>query len=466
MQIPILQGIYSDSGPDLRTSYPVNLVPVPKENGISKGYLRPADGIVSSGSGPGIGRGGINWNGSCYRVMDTSLVKISVDGTVMTLGDVGTGGQVTMDYGFDRIAIASGGRLYYWDGTTLTQVTDPDLGYVVDLKWIAGYYMLTDGTNLIVTELTDPTQINPLKYGSSEGDPDPIKAVLKLRNEIYAVNRYTIEAFDNVGGDFFPFQRIEGAHIRRGAMGTHTCCIYQEGIAFLGSAKNESPAIYVGINASSNKISTREIDTVLMGFTETQLESVVMEARNDKSNDYLYVHLPDRTLVYDVAASQAVSDHVWFTLTSSTSGFSQYLAKDFVWCYDKWLCSSPSSSNIGYMTNATGHHWASKVRWEFGTSITYNASMGAIFHALELVALSGSVELGKNPQISTSYSVDGQTWSQDKFISAGKIGDRSKRLVWRQQGFMRSWRVHRFRGDTDSHLAFARLEATLEPLAV
>lgn len=218
MQIPILNGIYTDSGPDLRTSYPVNLVPVPKNSGVSAGFLRPADGIVANGTGPGIDRGGINWRGACYRVMGTNLVSVASNGTVTTLGDVGTGDLVTFDYSFDRLAIASGGRLYYWNGTTLTQVTDPDLGTVLDVVWVDGYFMTTDGEFLIVTELSDPTQVNPLKYGSSEVDPDPVVALLKLRNEIYALNRNTIEVFDNVGGDFFPFQRIDGAQIQRASL--------------------------------------------------------------------------------------------------------------------------------------------------------------------------------------------------------------------------------------------------------
>ena len=182
MQIPILNGIFADSSPDLRTSYPVNLVPVPKDSGISKGYLRPGDGIVANGSGPGIDRGGINWRGELYRVMGTKLVEIDSNGVVTELGDVGgpTNEMVTMDYGFGRLAIASGGRLYYWDESSLVQVTDPDLGLVLDVVWADGYYMTTDGSSLVVTELSDPTQVNPLKYGSSEVDPDPIVALLKL----------------------------------------------------------------------------------------------------------------------------------------------------------------------------------------------------------------------------------------------------------------------------------------------
>ncbi len=466
MQIPILNGIYTDNGPDLRTSYPVNLMPVPKKSGISNGFLRPADGMVANGTGPGVDRGGINWNGVCYRVMGTKLVTVASNGAVTVLGDVGgpVNTLVTMDYSFDRLAIASGGRLYYWNGT-LTQVTDPDLGVVLDVAWVDGYFMTTDGTSLVVTELTDPTQVNPLKYGSSEVDPDPVVALLKLRNEIYALNRNTIEVFDNVGGDFFPFQRIDGAQIQKGCVGTFACCVYLEAVAFLGSGRNEEPGIYLGANATAQKISTQEIDQVLLQFTEAQLAQVKLEARNDKNHQHLYVHLPDRTIVYDAAASEALGEQVWFTLTTSTVGFSQYRARNLVWAYDKWLVGDPQSSTIGYMVDTTGEHWGQIVRWEFGTIIAYNEGNGAIFHELELVALTGRVALGKDPIISTSYSVDGQSWSQDRPIRVGTTGNTRKRLAWFQQGHMRNWRIQRFRGDTQAHLSFARLEAQIEGLA-
>ena len=64
----------------------------------------------------------------------------------------------------------------------------------------------------------------------------------------------------------------------------------------------------------------------------------------------------------------------------------------------------------------------------------------------------------------TQYSTDGETWSMEKAISAGKQGDRSKRLVWFQQGHMKQQRVQRFRGTSDTHVSIARLEASLEPL--
>ena len=326
--------------------------------------------------------------------------------------------------------------------------------------------MTTDGANLVVTELNDPTQVNPLKYGSSEFDPDPIVALLKFRNEVYVLNRNTIEVFDNVGGTLFPFQRVDGAQIVKGCMGTHACCVYGDSIAFMGSGRNEAPSIYVGLNATAQKISTQEIDDLLQNnYTEAQLSQTILETVNDKSHLHLYVHLPDRTIVYDAPASQQLGEPVWFVLTSSVGGFSKYRARNFIWVNDRWVCGDPASSDIGYHVDTIGSHWGNKVRWEFGTQITYNESKGVIFNQLELVSLTGRVANGQNPIISTSYSLDGLKWSQSHDIRVGTIGDSIKRLVWFQQGMMRNMRMQRFQGDSDAHISFARLEAQLEGLA-
>lgn len=466
MQIPILNGIYTDGVSDFRTSYPRNLIPVPKEQGISKGYLRPADGIIEFGVGPGFDRGAINWNGKCFRVMGAQLVQIGEDSSTFPLGSVGGTEQVSMDYSFDRLAIAANKKLFYWDGESLTQVTDADLGVVIDMLWVDGYFMTTDGQYLIVTDLNDPYSVNPLKYGSSEADPDPVVALLKLRNEVYALNRYTIEVFQNVGGEFFPFDRIEGAQMQRGCIGTHACAMFMENIAFLGGGRNEAPAVWIGSNSSTAKLSTREIDQILGEYTEQQLSTVVMEVRVIDGHQLLYMHLPDQTWVYDGAGSQVLGEPVWFQLTTSLVGKATYRARNFVWCYNKWLCGDPTTDKHGYLTDQISSHYGEVNGWDFGTVILYNESNGAIFHELELVCLTGNVPMGVNPTIWTSYTIDGRTWSQERPRTAGMQGQRNKRITWLQQGFMRNWRCQKFRGTSEAHISIARLEAQIEGLNV
>jgi len=233
----------------------------------------------------------------------------------------------------------------------------------------------------------------------------------------------------------------------------------------VGNGKGEAPSVYLAANASTEKIATREIDQILQEYSLATLSQVLVESRVEKDHTFLYIHLPDKTLVFDGNTSAQAGQAVWFVLTTSTVGFAQYRARNFVWCYNQWICGDPQTSNLGRLVDTISSHWGQIVRWELSTSIIYNNSKGVVIHQLELVALTGSVALGLDPTISTSYSIDGKNWSQDRFIKIGTTGSPAKRLVWFQQGFMRNWRVQRFRGTSDAHISVTRLEAELEAMA-
>lgn len=464
MQVPIIRGVYADTSGNIRAALPVNYEPVVVQSGVSDGYMRPADGIVEFTTGPGADRLGINWNGRVFRAMGTKLVEVDRVGRVTEIGDIGGQTMASFDYGFDRMSVVSDGRFFYYDGESLTEVTDEDLLSVVDHIWIDGYYLLTDGQYLIVTDLNDPTQINALKYGSAEIDPDGIVGVEKLRNEAWAIGRYTSEVFDNVGGSLFPFARIDGAHVPIGAVGTHAKCVFMEAIAVLGGGKNEPVCVHMMASGQSRKISNDEVDWVLSQYTESELASSILESRSHNGRHALYVHLPDRTLVFDAEASKQMEQPVWSILTSSMQGYSKYKARGFVLAFNKWICGS-DDGKIGYLDESVGTHYGEHVRTELTTLMLYNGSRSAIVHEMELVALTGRMALADDARISSSYSVDGVTWSQPRTIAVGRQGNRSKRLCWLANGMLRNWRIQRFSGDSRSHISVMRLEVRIEGLS-
>ncbi len=463
--IPILSGI-SASGSDFRSAYPVNLIPVPKVQGISQGYLRPAEGIVAVADGGGANRGGTRFGDKQYRVMGNRFVRVDEDGTVTFIGNVTGTNWVSFAESFDYLAINGGGNIYLYDGTTFAQITDVDLGTSLDVEWINGYFISTDGTSLVVTDLSNPFSVNPLRYGSSEISPDPVVSLLKLRNEIYAMNRFTIEVFAAVSnpGLGFPFGRIDGAQIMKGVIGSRACCEFMQALAFLGGGDNEPPSVWLGGGGDATKVSTREIDDILRAYPDTVLETAVLEARSDRSHQFLYIHLPDKALVYDGAASASMEQPVWFVLQSGSTP-AGYRARGMVWCYNRWNVADPFGTKIGYLTDAVGSHYGDDTLWEFTTPIIYNGGKGVQVHELELVALTGDVALGDDPTIATQYSGDGVRWSQPRYIRAGRKGELSKRLVWDRQGIFTNWRIQRFSGDSRAHISFARLEADMEMLA-
>lgn len=466
MQVNIFTGAFTDGQGDYRTALPINFFAVAKETGLSKGYLLPADGIVQWGVSLGLDRGGINWKGVCYRVQGDKLVSISSTGVVTSIGTILGAGPVTMDYSFDSLIIQSRPYLYYWNVSTgLVRITDSDLGGSNSARWFAGYTVSTDGESIVVTELNSPTTVNPLKYGSSEADPDPVVGLERIRNELYAINKNTIELFQLVGGLGFPFQRVESAQLMRGSLGSRTYCVFDEKLAFMGGARNEAIGVYIAVPGEA-KISTREVDLILAQYSESVLANCIVEARIFNDQKLLYIHLPDRTLVYDLKASNDAGQHIWTVLSSGVAGYSQYRGTNFVYCYGKWICGDPTSNVFGYLSREVSSHYGQTIGWTFSTQFLYNDAQGAIIHRLELVSVTGGTVFGIDPTIWTAYSLDGQKWGQERPIKGGKSGETEKRLVWLQQGSMRRQRIQKFRGTSDYHGSFARLDMTIEPLYV
>ena len=461
MQIPILSGVYADGDPDIRTAYPVNMEPIPKVSGISQGYLRTAQGLKQAGEGPGICRGGIEWNGVCYRVMGSFFGSV-INGVFKEIGRIEGTGTVSMDYGFGYLSIAGGNKLYLFNGNTLEENTDEDLGDVLDAVWIDGYYITTDGEFIVSTDLTDPFSVNPFKYGSSEEDADPVLAVKKLGSELFAVNRHTIEAFTNVGGTNFPFQVIDGTQVYRGAVGTHAVTHFMGSLAFVGSARKESPGIYMLAGGEASPISTAEIETVLADYTEDQLKGVLCESRSSERRELLYVHLPDQTLVYDGASSAALGQPVWFVLKSRESG---YRARHFVWCENDWSACDTISGRIGVLSNDTAEHWGDVTTWEFVTPIAFSESVAMQCHELTLTGLPGAV-IGDNGAIlRLSFSEDGRTYSEDYLLQLEGRARRKSPLKWTRVGYFEDRVTFRVRGDSNARLPIARMDAVMEAMA-
>lgn len=463
-QIGILSGYTASEDADFTESYPINLEPVVGDTGLAKGYLKSPPGAVSIGTGPGPDRGGINWNGVCYRVMGEQLVRANPDGSIAPLGYVGNDGRpVSLDYSFDRLSIGSTNRLFYYlPASGVVEVTDPDLGLVVDQIFASGYFMTTDGENLVVTDLNDPMSVDPLKYGSSETDPDPVKGLILLRDEAYALNLNTIDVFNNAGGTGFPWALNRGATIPKGCIGTRAKCLYLDTFAFVGAGRKEALGVYVAGAGTADKISTRAIDTILAA--EPQPENIILECLSGEDEQRLYIHLANETLVYLAGASARAGRPVWYHRRRGAGLDGGYRPRFFVNVYNRVMCGDVASSQIGFFDASTSKDFGEVNGWRFDSIFIYNEGKGGIVHSLELVGLPGRVPFGEGSTAFFSRTLDGESWSEERAVSAGRFGERTKRVQARPHWKFSNYMGLRCRGADNAVTGWARLEAEIEPL--
>jgi hypothetical protein len=455
--IPLLSGVAGSETGEFKQTYPLNLEPVIIDSKISKGQLKAAQGVVQLGTGPGPDRGGILWNGLMYRVMGSKLCSIAADGVEAQIGDVGAGARCAFDYSFDRLAVASAGGLWYY--TTeggLVQVTDEDLGTVTDMIWIDGYFMTTDGTYVVVTELSDPMQVKPLKYGSAEEDPDPITGLIKYRDEAYVIGRFTIQPFQNVGGNGFPFATDLRETIPFGCVGSAAKCLFSDGFAFIGSGRNQGLNVYMaGFQASAQAIGSRELCDALDALSDPTV--VEIEQRADRAENRLFVHLPKETWVFLLNASTQAGEPIWYRLQTDASG---YRCRNEIPAYGKKIVGDTQSGIFGYLTNETVLQYGITPSWQFDCGLLYNQGVGAILHSIELVGLPGR---GANGAVFMSMTSDGEIWSVERSVKL-IAANRNRRIAWRPHSRIGNYLGLRFRGTGTSLPGIASCEAKLAPL--
>lgn len=457
--IPLLSGITANQQAEFRTSYPLNLEPLAIDNKLSRGQLRATAGAVTVATGPGIDRGGIFWNGVQYRVMGTKLVSVAQDGTITEIGDVGGEGPAGLDYGFDRLRIRSSETLWYYDGMSLDQVTDPDLGACVDMLWFAGYTVSTDGISVLVTELADPFAVNPLKYGSAEADPDPVTGLMlvKASNEVHFIGRNTIQPARNIGGNGFPLQAIPTAVIPYGCVSATAKTYFSTSYAFVGSARNEGLRVFIAGQADAQPISTPEVEDALAAVSDPT--TIVMETRAWLGEQRLLLHLPGETWIFMAEASQKFQIPIWYRAQSGAG--ESYRLRNATLAYGKTWVGDRDSAKLGYLSEDVSSHFGDAAQWQFDVGLVDGPN---ILHSVELKGLPGRGPVGEEPIFFMSWSKDGETFSQERRIDAGKAGNRRRRIIWRPHIRFPNYIGLRFRGFNNFMPGFARCDAEIEPL--
>lgn len=462
-QISIVSGIYSNDQADYRQSYPVNYYPVVLQSGLSNSYLRQTPGCSQFAFGVGAERGSIEFQGLLYKVSGTTLIRVYENGVVEELDNIPGSGLVSIAKSIDRICIVADGRAFYWTFSNgLEEITDPDFSRATDVIYVDGYFLFIDEQYIFNSELNNPMAINPISFGSAEVEGDANVAIVKVRNESFVCGSETIEVFQNVGGSGFPFQRVIGAMITKGVVGTHALWECEDALFFVGAGRGEAPSVYLAAGGQANKVATDEVEKIIQSYTGEQLASVSCETYTANGQYFVLVHLPDLTLVYDLYGSKAAGTALWHVRQSNDG--SAYRLRGFQRIFGKWIVGDLLDGRIGELSDGLATEYGMAIFREFTTPMGFADGKGFITNAVTLFGLPGRTPLLTNPKVSMSASRNGITWSQERWAASGKRGMFDYLPEWRRLGWAGSQMSLKFRVANESFFTPARLEVSVEAL--
>ena len=462
IQAPIIKGDRVEKA-DYRDALPVNLTAVAKPIRGSAGYLQSHQGLVQHATGSGIDRGGI-WNerlNTHFRVSGNDFISVAADGVVQVLGTIsGTDRATVSAYSFNTQSIIADGKWWLYDGSTLTQQLDSDLGTPIDQTWVDSYYFFTDGEFLYHTDITDETSISPLKFATSEFSPDPTLAVDRTSdNQVIVFNRYSTEYFINRATANFAFQRVSNKAIKAGIVGTH-CETELEGSFFiLGGGKEESPSVHIISSGTYQSIASREVDKLIGQYSEVELSVAVLETRVIDRDKFIVVRLPNETLLCNLTIMKSLGvDSAWTIVKSGIVDETKWRGVNGVFDprVPAWIYGDNQDSRIGKLDDSIAGQYGEEVEMLFYTP--FLDIERASVTEFEIDTIPGIQLASKDVRAAFSTTTNGLTYGREWWdLISEQYNYETRFIVRRPTGYIRQYVGFKVRVVSEERCAFSNM---------
>lgn len=346
--------------------------------------------------------------------------KFAVSGTELyreqTLVGAITGSDLVDIDGYDVLYLAAG-TLYSYDGTTLSTVAMPDDVGAVSIAVVSEITVIADATGIMYFILPGNTTVDPLSFVSAEAQPDPVIAVRKVGNELWAFGTQTVQPFVTTGDDDAPFSPIEGREYVKGCRSRDTIAILDNTAFWVASDGQVCRAA-----EQPERISDHGIEERIARVASTDLRAWGFSWNGHAF--YVLAIGSEGTFVYDAATSQwweAQSyglDH-WRAHLGVLDGLSVYVGDSV-------------NGTIGLLDENTLTDYGDPVerRCTAGLKVDRPASVDA----LELEVATGFAD---EPIVEARLSRDyGNTWGPWRQMSLGGLGEYRKRVLARRWGLI------------------------------
>ena len=450
LPLPIGFSFYQSESAPFSSQRCVNWIPVVAEDAaLNTRALFQPPGLKQLVDSAVVGnRGSLQMKEIPYFVNGNSLLSMSSTNVITNHGTIAGSGNVSLaNNGQYLVIVVPGGNAYAYNNVTsvLAQITDVDFRTSGTVVFKDGYFVFSasDGAVFFNSALNDPFNYDALDFGTAEISSDKIVSLHVNHNELFVIGLETIELFQNIGGVGFPFQRIPGANIQKGAHARFSPIEFDNTFCFVGGGLNEQTAIWkVTGSSSAQKISSNAIDKEVQKFNKAEIEASfsMTFARHGQFLalfTFESTRIPSRTFVYNATASAYMQRNVWFELQTGVTD-NRFRVQSIVQAYGKLLVGDQSTGIIGELDADTLDYYGDEIT-RFSITAPFSENGVELFSGEFEATLQSGVGLttgqGSNPQIRMSFSDDGgRTFSSEFSRSIGKIGEYGHRSIWRQQG--------------------------------
>ena len=474
MKTPILGSTYVARSVNAADARMVNLFPeIVPEAGKEPAFLNRAPGLkleFTAGIGPI--RGLWQLGGNLYVVSRDKLYKVTPAYVVTLIGTVsGTSGPVSMADNGIQLFIACNGPSYIYNSQTdvFAQITDPDFKGAVTVCYLDNYFVFNqpNSQDIWVTSLLDGTQVDPLDFRPADGSPDGVVGIIADHGQLWVYGTNSIEVWYNSGNADFPFERISGAFNELGCAAAYSIAKMDNGLFWLGKDARGQGMVYRANGYSGQRISTHAVEWHIQQYGNLS-DAIGYTYQQDGHSFYVLIFpSADTTWVYDVA-TQAWHERAGF----SNGQFTRHWSNCQAFFNSKVLVGDYRNANVysfdldDFSDNGSIQKWLRSWR---ALPTGQNNLKRTAHHSLQLDCETGvglNLGQGSDPQVMLRWSDDGgHTYSNEHWVSIGKIGEYYRRAIWRRLGMTLKLRdrVYEVSGTDPVKIAIMGAELMISP---
>jgi hypothetical protein len=355
-------------------------------------------------------------------------------GTIITALDTGTGG--VGDYDVNKSQTVSSATLYALNWTVIPSTDGAfEGGSSVDI--VDNYFVYNDPNTqqYAATDLLSPIT-NPLSFASKDGAPDDLVSLIVDHREVYLLGEQSSEVWVDVGAQPFPFQRIPGTSTQHGIAAKHSMARVGNSFAYV-SRNNRGQAMIVQMNGySPQRISTHAVENTLVN---QYIDDAVAWTYQLEGHECYVVSFPtlNLTWVYDVATNMW---HKWL-YTNNLNQYERHRGNCCAVFQGKVLVGDYDNGQIYQLDPNNYTDNGQKVRRLRRCPHIVTDLQRQFFDELQIQFQPGvglQMGTGENPQAMLRWSNDGgSTWSNEYWVTIGKVGRYLNRAIWRRLGWSR-----------------------------
>ncbi|NNH35720.1 hypothetical protein HLH12_09205 [Acinetobacter sp. NIPH 2377] len=285
------------------------------------------------------------------------------------------------------------------------------------------------------------TSTTGLNYATAEAKSDNLVRTIAVNGQLWLIGEKTTEVWMSTGNPDLPFQRMSGAFIPAGCAAKNSVCVFGGGLVWLTSSDHGQSQIVLTQGYQTQRISNHAIESEIASYDH--VDDAYSFAYQQDGHAFLMMSFPaaKKTWCYD-ATTGMWHERSYYNLTEYQH--EHHRAITHVFFNGEHLVGDRSNGIVYRLCPDCSTDNLEPILRERITPVINPQGSQLIFDAVELILQTGQQENTK-PVIRLDWSDDrGKSWSKDRVLDFGAIGEFNKRTIFNRLGQSRN-RVFRLR---------------------